>query len=57
MNKNKKITITLFEVYILLLIWIILFKTSFSVSEIIDLSKERSTNLIPFYYPHKLIFI
>lgn len=56
MNKNKKITITLFEVYILLLIWIILFKTSFSVSEIIGLSGEKIVNLIPFYYPTKVNF-
>lgn len=56
MNKNKKITITLFGAYILLLIWIILFKTSFTASAIIDLSKERSINLIPFYYPAQVNF-
>ena len=57
-NKNRKITITkiLFGVYILLLIWIILFKTSFSISEIIGLSGEGSINLIPFYYPTEVNF-
>ena len=58
MNKSRKIIITkiLFVVYILLLIWIILLKTSFSFSDIIDLSGERSINLIPFYYPTKVNF-
>jgi len=58
MNENRKIAITkiLFGVYILLLIWIILFKTSFSVSEFIALSKMRSISLIPFYYPTKVNF-
>lgn len=57
-NKNRKKIITkfLFGVYIFLLLWIILFKTSFSVSEIIGLSKERSINLIPFYYPAEVNF-
>jgi len=56
MNKKKKITKVLFVVYILLLIWIILFKTSFSISDFIGLSKIRSINLIPFYYPTKVNF-
>jgi len=58
MNENRKIAITkiLFGVYILLLIWIILFKTSFSVSEFIALSKMRSISLIPFYYPTEVNF-
>lgn len=56
MNKKKKITKILFMVYILLLIWIILFKTSFSISDFIGLLKIRSINLIPFYYPAKVSF-
>lgn len=57
-NKNRKIIITkiLFGIYIFLNLWIILFKTSFSISEIIGLTGERSINLIPFYYPSKVNF-
>lgn len=57
-NKNRKTKITkiLFGVYLLLLIWIILFKTSFTISEFISLSKTRSINLIPFYYPTEVNF-
>ena len=51
-KKNKVITTKiLFGIYTLLLIWIILFKASFSINEFIGLTKMRSINLIPFYYP------
>ena len=58
MNNNGKITIIkiLFGIYLLLLVWIILFKTSFSISDLINLSKIRSINLIPFYYPTEVNF-
>ena len=56
MNRKKIITKILFGVYIFLLLWIILFKMSFSVAEIIGLVGERSINLIPFYYPTDVNF-
>lgn len=56
MNRKNIITKILFGIYILLLIWIILFKTSFSISDFIGLSKIRSINLIPFYYPKEVNF-
>ena len=57
-NNKRKINITkiLFGIYILLLIWIILFKASFSISEFIGLSKIRNINLIPFYYQAEVSF-
>lgn len=45
-NKQKKFTIGLFIVYFLVLTWIILFKMSFSVHNLVGL---RSINLIPFH--------
>jgi len=58
MANNKKIMITkiLFGIYIFFLLWIILFKLSFSFSQFIGLSKEQSINLIPFYYPAEVNF-
>jgi len=58
MKESRKINITkiLFVIYCLLLIWIILFKASFSITEIIGLSKIRSINLIPFYYSTEVNF-
>ncbi len=41
----------LFAVYLLLLVWIILFKLQLSVHE---LDRIRSINLIPFYYGNKI---
>ena len=43
--KYKKVTSILFIVYFLLLTWIIIFKTEFSISSLVT---ERSINLIPF---------
>lgn len=40
----------IFFVYSLILLWIILFKTSFSFSELSLFSGERRVNLIPFHY-------
>lgn len=45
-NKMSMVKI-LFAIYCILLVWIILFKLSFSIN---DLSRFRSMNLIPFYY-------
>ena len=57
-NNKRKINITkiLFGVYSVLLIWIILFKASFSISDFIALSGERSINLILFYYSTEVNF-
>lgn len=41
----------LFIVYMVLLVWIILFKLQFSISEI---DKIRSINLIPFHYENEI---
>ena len=44
-NKQRNLTRILFAVYFLILVWILLFKMSFSLDE---LYKSRSINLIPF---------
>ena len=44
-NRQYKLTRILFAVYILILVWILLFKMSFSIDE---LYKNRSINIIPF---------
>lgn len=49
-ERNKKmyyITITLFVVYLLFLVWVILFKLEFSLNE---LERIRAYNFIPFHY-------
>ena len=43
----KAIASVLFILYLVLLVWIILFKLQFSLS---DMDHRRSINLIPFYY-------
>lgn len=45
-TKENKITLCLLSIYIVVLSWIILFKMSFSLSE---LDHFRNINLIPFY--------
>ena len=44
-NRQHNLTRILFAVYLLILVWILLFKMSFSIDE---LYKPRSVNLIPF---------
>ena len=54
MKKNEKTGLLvplLFAVYLLLLIWIILFKLEFSISV---LKTSRSINLIPLYYENEI---
>lgn len=52
MKKNSKFLIPiLFLIYLVLLVWIILFKLQFSIS---DLDKIRSVNFIPFYYDKEI---
>ena len=51
MKKNEKhlkvVNSALFIVYLLILVWVILFKLQFSLSEI---DYTRNVNLIPFHY-------
>ena len=44
-NRQRNLTRILFAVYFLILVWILLFKMSFSIDE---LYKNRSINIIPF---------
>ena len=46
-RKPNCLATILFLIYLALLVWIILFKLQFSIS---DLDKVRSINLIPFHY-------
>lgn len=50
-RKSNCLVIALFLVYLVLLVWIILFKLQFSIS---DLDKARSVNLIPFHYDKEI---
>jgi len=54
MKKREKISFLvplLFIIYMVLLVWIILFKLQFSISEI---DKIRSINIIPFHYENEI---
>ena len=44
-NRQRNLTRILFAIYFLILVWILLFKMSFSLDE---LYKDRSINIIPF---------
>ena len=50
LKKDLNLVNVLFIIYCILLIWIILFKLSFSTNEITNLVKVNPINLIPFYY-------
>ena len=52
-KKGKYLTFVFFLIYLALLVWIILFKLQFSIS---DLDTRRSVNLIPFYYDRETGF-
>ena len=54
--QKQKITLTgvLFFLYCLLIVWVVVFKTSFSLRDIESLIRERSLNLIPFYYDNEI---
>ncbi len=54
--KKLNMTKILFSIYCLLLIWIILFKMSFTFAEIKLLFGIRSINFIPFYYEDVVTF-
>ena len=50
-RKPNCLATILFLIYLALLVWIILFKLQFSIS---DLDKVRSINLIPFHYDKEI---
>ena len=50
-RKSNCFVTILFLIYLALLVWIILFKLQFSIS---DLDKVRSINLIPFHYDKEI---
>lgn len=50
---QNKITKILFWVYLMILIWVIIFKLGFTFT---DLDRQRSLNLIPFYYDTETSF-
>ena len=54
MLRKFNMTRTLFCVYCLLLIWIVLFKVSFTFEEMKFLFGNRSINLIPFHYEEEV---
>ena len=58
MNNKKKINMIeiLFGIYCILIVWIILFKFSISINDILGLDKIRKINLIPFYYFNEVGF-
>ena len=58
MKLKKKLNLIniLYIIYCVLLIWIILFKLSFTISDILNLIKPRTINFIPFYYPYEVKF-
>lgn len=57
-NNKKKINMIeiLFGIYCILIVWIILFKFSISINDILGLDKIRKINLIPFYYFNEVGF-
>lgn len=54
MKRKLDLTAVLFVIYSILLLWVVLFKLSFSIDDIRSLAGERSFNLIPFYYDNEV---
>lgn len=54
MKRKPNTSQVIFVIYLLLLVWIVLFKTTFSYGEIRWFSGERSVNFIPFYYGNEI---
>ena len=50
-RKSCQFMLVLFLIYLILLVWIILFKLQFSIH---DLDMVRSVNFIPFYYDKEI---
>lgn len=57
MKQKINLTNILFCIYCLVLIWVVLFKASFSWDAIRLLVREREINLIPFYGLGELVFL
>lgn len=57
MKQKNNLTNILFCIYCLVLIWVVLFKASFSWEAIRLLVREREINLIPFYGLGKWVFL
>lgn len=55
-NKKLNMIEILFVIHCILMVWIILFKFSLSINDIIGLDKIRNINLIPFYYYNEVGF-
>ena len=53
-KRKNNATRIIFIIYCLILIWIVLFKVSFSFSEILWFARTRSVNIIPFYYDNNV---
>ena len=53
---DKKIKYVILSIYCILLVWVILFKLSFSIEQIEMMFGMRSINLIPFYYDNETGF-
>lgn len=54
-NKGKSLTIVLTVIYLLIVVWIILFKMA-TLSEIVYSDGIRNINLIPFHYDKEAPF-
>lgn len=50
MFKKPKTENVIFIIYSILLVWVVIFKTSFSIGEFLSLAGQRSVNLIPFSF-------
>ncbi len=48
------LTHILFFLYCLFIVWTVLFKNAFSFSEILEMTRPRSINFLPFYYDEEL---
>lgn len=54
MKRKLNLTAVIFVIYSILLLWVVLFKLSFSIDDIRSLAGERSFNFIPFYYDNEV---
>lgn len=55
-KSKSKLTYILFGIYCILLVWIIIFKLSVSITQVEMLLGPRSINFIPFYYKNETGF-
>ncbi len=54
MKRKINATKVIFAIYCLIILWVVLFKLSFSLDSIKMLFGNRSVNLIPFYYENNV---